>query len=46
MWKISVEFVAFAALALIVIMRAGDKRDMRGASGGHETTEQAAPAAI
>ena len=45
MWKIAVAFVAFAAIALFIIMQAGDKVDMRGESGGHETTEQAAPAA-
>jgi glucose uptake protein GlcU len=45
MWKIAVGFVAFAALALFIIMQAGDKVDMRGESGGHETAEHAAPAA-
>ena len=45
MWKIAVGFVAFAALALFIIMQAGDKVDMRGESAAHETSEQAAPAA-
>jgi archaellin len=45
MWKIALAFVAFAALALFVIMQAGDKVDMRGESAAHEQTEQAAPAA-
>ena len=37
MWKIAVGFVAFAALALFIIMQAGDKVDMRGESAAHET---------
>ena len=45
MWKIAVAFAAFAALALFIIMQAGDKVDMRGESAGHEMTEQAPPAA-
>ena len=45
MWKIAAGFAAFAALALFIIMQAGDKVDMRGESAGHEMTEQAAPAA-
>ena len=45
MWKVAVGFVAFAALALFIIMQAGDKVDMRGESAGHDMTEQhAAPA--
>lgn len=44
MWKIGVAFVAFAALALFIIMQAGDKVDMRGESAAHETIEHAAPA--
>ena len=43
MWKIAVAFVAFAALALFLIMQAGDKVDMRGESAAHETMEPAAP---
>jgi hypothetical protein len=35
MWKIFVGFIAFAALALFVIMKAGDKVDMQGEAGGH-----------
>ena len=45
MWKVAVGFVAFAAIALFIIMQAGDKVDMRGESDGHETAEHAAPAA-
>jgi hypothetical protein len=45
MWKIAVAFIAFAAIALFIIMQAGDKVDMRGESGGHETVEHSAPAA-
>ena len=44
MWKVAVGFVAFAGLALFIIMQAGDKVDMRGESAGHEMTEHAAPA--
>lgn len=44
MWKIAVAFVAFAALALFIIMQGGDKVDMRGESAAHEQTEHAAPA--
>lgn len=44
MWKVAVGFVAFAALALFIIMQAGDKVDMRGESAGHDMTEHAAPA--
>jgi len=44
MWKVAVGFVAFAALALFIIMQAGDKVDMRGESAAHEQTENAAPA--
>jgi hypothetical protein len=35
MWKIFVGFIAFAALALFVILKAGDKVDMQGEAGGH-----------
>ena len=43
MWKIAVAFVAFAALALFVIMQAGDKVDMPGEKHGGDITH--APAA-
>jgi len=33
MWKIAVGFVLFAALALFIIFKAGDKVDMQGESG-------------
>ena len=36
MWKIAVGFVAFAALALFVIMKGGDKVDMGGEKHGTE----------
>ena len=51
MWKIALGFVAFAALALFVIFKAGDKVDMSGEKHGadavhapEETTPAAAPA--
>lgn len=36
MWKIFVAFVIFAALALFVIMKGGDKLDMGGEKHGEE----------
>jgi hypothetical protein len=47
MWKIFIAFVAFALLALFVIMKGGDKIDMHGESAGHNLTEahSSAPAA-
>jgi len=46
MWKIVVGFIAFAALALFVISKAGDKVDMSGEKhGGDTTAHEAAPAA-
>ena len=36
MWKLAVGFVVFAALALFVIMKAGDKVDMSGEKHGTE----------
>ncbi len=44
MWKIFVGFIAFAAIALFVIMKAGDKVDMQGESAGHVASEPAASA--
>ncbi len=44
MWKIAVGFIAFALLALFVIMKGGDKIDMQGESAGHNPTEVAEPA--
>ena len=40
MWKMLVAFIIFAAIALTVVFKAGDKADMQGEAGGH--TEQAA----
>ncbi|CAN7232413.1 hypothetical protein LJR290_000945 [Variovorax sp. LjRoot290] len=48
MWKLAVGFVIFAAIALFVIMQAGDKVDMSGEKHGGDTMhapEPAAPAA-
>ncbi len=50
MWKIIVAFIAFAALALFVIMKGGDSLDMSGEKHGAEaihapaTPAPAAPA--
>ena len=51
MWKIALGFVAFAALALFVIFKAGDKVDMSGEKHGaeaihapEETKQDTAPA--
>jgi hypothetical protein len=44
MWKIFVAFIAFALLALFVIMKGGDKVDMQGEAGGHNQTEASASA--
>ncbi|MBI3285964.1 MAG: hypothetical protein HYZ65_14105 [Burkholderiales bacterium] len=45
MWKIFVAFIAFAAAALFIIFKAGDKVDMQGEAGGHDAGElHAAPA--
>jgi hypothetical protein len=41
MWKLAVGFAVFAAIALFVISKAGDKVDMGGEKHG---TEAAAPA--
>jgi hypothetical protein len=46
MWKIAIAFVAFAAVALFVIMQAGDKVDMSGEKhGGDSATHVPEPAA-
>ena len=37
MWKLAVGFVIFAAIALFVIMQAGDKVDMSGEKHGGDT---------
>ena len=45
MWKIVVGFVVFAAIALYVISKGGDKIDMGGEKHGTEATHAPAPAA-
>ena len=48
MWKIALGFVAFAALALFVIFKAGDSVDMSGEKHGAEAVhapEETKPAA-
>ena len=46
MWKILVAFIVFAAIALTVVFKMGDKVDMQGEAGGHtDTATQHAPAA-
>jgi hypothetical protein len=45
MWKIFVGFIAFALLALFVIMKGGDKVDMQGEAAGHApAASESAPA--
>ena len=44
MWKIAVAFVIFAAIALFVIMKAGDKVDMSGEKHGGDIAHEPAPA--
>ncbi len=44
MWKIIVGFVAFAAIAMLVIVKGGDNLDMGGEKHGVEATS-AEPAA-
>lgn len=38
MWKIFVGFVAFALIALFVIMKSGDKVDIQAEAAGHSTS--------
>ena len=48
MWKLVVGFIAFAALALFVIFKAGDSVDMGGEKHGSEAVhapEETKPAA-
>lgn len=52
MWKMLVAFIVFAAIALTVVFKMGDKADMSGEAGGHDTEQHsstpatpAAPAA-
>ncbi len=42
MWKILVAFIVFAAIALTLVFKMGDKVDMQGEAGGQ--AEHAAPA--
>ena len=45
MWKIIVGFVIFAAIALFVILQAGDKIDMGGEKHGGDIQHAPEPAA-
>ncbi len=45
MWKIAVGFVAFAAVAMFVIMKGGDSLDMGGEKHGADAVHAPAPAA-
>ena len=44
MLKIALGFIVFAALALFVIFKAGDKVDMSGEKHGSEASHEAEPA--
>ena len=44
MWKIAIGFVAFAAISLFVIMKAGDQVDMSGEKHSGDVTHAPAPA--
>jgi len=39
MWKMMLAFVVFAAVALFVVMKGGDKLDMAGETTEHVTTQ-------
>ncbi len=45
MWKIAVGFVLFAALALFIIIKGGDKVDMTGEKHGADAVHAPEPAA-
>lgn len=47
MWKLIVGFIVFAAIAIVVIMKGGDKLDMSGEKHGADavSAEGHAPAA-
>jgi hypothetical protein len=45
MWKIALGFVAFAGLALFVILKGGDNLDMSGEKHGADVVQTPAPAA-
>jgi len=44
MWKIFAAFIAFALVALFVIMKGGDKVDMQGESGAGSHASVSTPA--
>jgi hypothetical protein len=44
MWKLAVGFAVFAAIALFVIMQAGDKIDMSGETHSGDVTHAPEPA--
>ena len=49
MWKIAVGFIIFAAVAMFVVVKGGDKLDMGGEKHGtevHAPEPAAAPAAV
>ena len=43
MWKLALGFVVFAAIALFVIFKAGDKVDMSGEKHGADAVHAPAP---
>ncbi|GAB2602309.1 hypothetical protein GCM10027034_39220 [Ramlibacter solisilvae] len=43
MWKLVIAFVVFAAVAMFVIMKGGDKLDMGGEKHGTEAVTPHAP---
>ncbi|WP_293998820.1 hypothetical protein [Sphaerotilus sp.] len=45
MWKIVLAFIAFAALAMFILMKSGGDIDMSGEKHGTESHEPAASAA-
>jgi hypothetical protein len=45
MWKIVLAFIAFAALAMFILMKSGGDIDMSGEKHGTESNEPAASAA-
>jgi hypothetical protein len=45
MWKILVAFIVFAAIALTVVFKMGDKADLAGEAGGHTEPHSSSPAA-
>jgi hypothetical protein len=46
MWKIVVAFIIFAALAMFVIIKGGDKLDMGGEKHGEEAAHPPAAPAV